>query len=337
MFFKKDRTIIKRFYRKEPSPIKVLCLRLVFILVLLLLVAGIFWGLEKDEIKDSADGDFSYIDSLYFTIPTVTTLGYGDIVPVTERARMVDAFIITPVRMMVWVLFIGTAYQFVIQRFWEEYRMNRLLKKLKGHVIIAGYGTTGAATVNEMVLKGYDEDRLIVIEKKEDNVKEAAEAGATGILGDSTNEEVLNRAGIHGAAVIIITTPHDDTNVLIALTAKDLNPRIKIISRVRQHENIKQLKRAGAEVIISPSLTSGNLMAVAVSNSNSVELIGELLTTSRGANVHQRKVGESEIGKSPKSLKGIVVLGLVRRGTNIGPGNLDGQILRKNDEIILIE
>ncbi|MDP6155226.1 MAG: potassium channel family protein [Candidatus Thermoplasmatota archaeon] len=337
MFFKKDGTIIKRFYRKEPSPIKVLCLRLVFIFILLLLVAGIFWGLEKDEIKDSYDGHLSYIDSLYFTIVTVTTLGYGDIVPVTERARMVDAFIITPVRMLVWVLFIGTAYQFVIQRFWEEYRMNRLLKKLKGHVIIAGYGSTGAATVNELVHKGYDDDRLIAIDKKEDNVKEAAEAGATGILGDSASEDVLTRAGIHGAAVIIITTPHDDTNVLIALTAKDLNPGIKIISRVRQHENIKQLKRAGADVIISPSLTSGNLMAVAVSNSNSVELIGELLTTSRGANVHQRRVLDPEIGKSPKALKGIVVLGLVRKGNNIGPGDLDGQILRKNDEIILIE
>jgi voltage-gated potassium channel len=250
---------------------------------------------------------------------------------------MVDAFIITPVRMLVWVLFIGTAYQFVIQRFWEEYRMNRLLKKLKGHVIIAGYGSTGAATVNELVHKGYDDDRLIAIDKKEDNVKEAAEAGATGILGDSASEDVLTRAGIHGAAVIIITTPHDDTNVLIALTAKDLNPGIKIISRVRQHENIKQLKRAGADVIISPSLTSGNLMAVAVSNSNSVELIGELLTTSRGANVHQRRVLDPEIGKSPKALKGIVVLGLVRKGNNIGPGDLDGQILRKNDEIILIE
>ena len=95
-------------------------------------------------------------------------------------------------------------------------------------------------------------------------------------------------------------------------------------------------KRAGADVMISPSLTSGNLMAMAVSNTNSVELIGDLLTTSRGVNVIQRKVTESEIGKLPKELKKFVVIGVVSKGKNIGPNELDGIKLKKNDDIILI-
>ena len=336
MLFRKDPDISKRFYRKEPSPTRVLITRIGFILGILLLVAGIFWAFEKDEIRDDAGGEFSYVDSVYFTVVTVTTLGYGDIVPVTEKARMFDAFIITPVRMIVWVLFIGTAYQFVIQKYWERFRMNRALKRMKGHVIIAGYGTTGEATVKELLLNDYNEDMLIVIDRKEELVKIAAEAGAAGFVGDPTREELLMKAGIRGAAALIITTPHDDTNVLIALTAKDLNPDLKIVARASQQENIKQLERAGADVIISPSLTSGNLMAMAVSNSNSVKLIGELLTTSRGANVLQRKVKEAEIGKRPKDLVSGIVLGITRKGKNIGPKELGGMILKRNDEIILI-
>ena len=214
--------------------------------------------------------------------------------------------------------------------------MNRAINKLKDHVIIAGFGYTGTAAMNELMHNGYNEDNLVVVDKSEDIVENAADSGATGILGDPTREETLMNAGIKNAKVIIITTDQDDTNVLITLTAKDLNPKLKIISRVSQLENIKQLKRAGADTIISPSLTSGNLMAIAVSSSNSVELIGELLTTSRGVNLIQRKVKESEVGKAAKSCKSCVIIGVVRNGKNIGPKELDGVVLQKNDEVILI-
>ncbi len=326
----------KRFYSKEPTPMKVLGFRLTFVLVLLLTVAAIFWAFEQENINDEAGGEFSYIDSLYFTIVTVTTVGYGDIVPITESARMFDAFLITPVRIIVWIMLIGTAYQLVIQNQWEQYKMNRALKKMKGHVILIGYGTTGAAAIKELKLYGYGDNKLVVIDKKGESLKNAAESGATGILGDGASEETLHQAGIKGANILIIATPKDATNVLVSLTAKDLNPKIKVISRVREEENIKQLRRAGVDVIISPSLTSGNLMAMAVSNSNSVELIGDLLSTSHGVNVTQRKVTGTEIGKSPKALKGFIAIGIVRKGRNIGPRELDGIVLKKDDDIIFI-
>ncbi len=326
----------KKYYRKEKSIFYIIGTRLAIILILLLIVAYIFWIFEKNHIHDDTGGEFSYIDSLYFTVVTVTTLGYGDIVPTSEEARMFDTLIITPVRIAVWVLFIGTAYQLVIQNNWERFKMNRALKKMKGHVIVAGYGTTGAAAIDELIHKGYNEDNLVVLDTSEERIRSAAEVGVTGILGDPTKEESLINAGIRNAGILIVATHQDDTNVLITLTAKDLNPKIKLISRVSQLENIKQLKRAGADVIISPSLTSGNLMAMAVGNSNHVELVGELLTTSRGVNVIQRKVNASEIGQAPKALKKCVVIGAVRNGKNIGPRELDGLRLKKGDEIILI-
>lgn len=328
--------VTKRFYRKEQSPFRILGVRLAFLIILILVVAFIFWVFEKDHIHDEAGGEFSYIDSLYFTIVTVTTLGYGDIVPVTEGARMFDAFIITPVRIIVWVLFIGTAYQLVIQNYWERFKMSRALRNLKGHAIVAGYGTTGEAAVNELLISGYHENNLIVIDEKEEKVKSAADAGATGVLGDPTREDTLIKAGISGARVFIIATGQDDTNVLITLTARDLNPNIKIVARVSHKENIKQLKRAGATLVVSPSLTSGNLMAMAVKNSKSVKLIGDLLTTSRGVNVIQRKVKESEVGKQAKALKNRIILGVGRKGQDFGPRELDGVVLKEGDEIIYI-
>jgi voltage-gated potassium channel len=304
--------------------------------VILLVVAGVFWLFEKDHIQDESGGDFSYLDSLYFTIVTVTTVGYGDIVPVTEEARMFDAFIITPIRILVWIMMIGTAYQLVMQNQWEDFKVNRILKKMKDHIIIVGYGSTGVATLKELRLYKFPENKLVVIDKMEPPLGTAADIGAIGVLGDASSEDTLLLAGIKRASIIIVTTPKDDSNVMITLTAKDLNSRVKIITRVSERENIKQLKRAGADVIISPSLTSGNLMAMAVANSNSVELIEDLITTSRGVNVIQRKITQSEVGKSPKTLKGFITIGIVRKGKNIGPRELDGEVLKQGDDIIYI-
>ena len=214
--------------------------------------------------------------------------------------------------------------------------MNQALKQMKGHVIMTGYGTTGVATVKELMLNGYDEDKLIVIDKDEGRVGEAAEAGATGILGDPTREELLEKARVRTASVLIAATPKDDTNVLITLTAKDMNQRIKVIARVSAEENIKQLRRAGADIIVSPSLTGGYLMAMAVSKSEGANMVSDLLTTSRGANVVQRRVTEAEVGKAPKTIRGGVVLGIVRGAKHIGPKELDDIKLVKGDEIIFI-
>lgn len=327
----------KKFFRRERPPLQIIGYRILFAVVLLLVVSAVFWVVEKDHIKDiNTDGDFSYVDALYFTVVTVTTVGYGDIVPVTEGARMFDTLIITPVRILVWVLFIGTAYQFVILKYWEEYRMTHAFKKMQGHVIVAGYANTGTAAVRELIANGYGQHNLVVVDGDEQRIKEAADLGVNGLLGNPTQEENLLLAGVDRASVLIVATPQDDTNVLIALTARDLNPEVKIVSRVSQEENIKLLKRAGADVLISPSLTGGNLMAMAVSNANSVEMVSDLLTTTRGATLRQREIAPEEAGKAPKNLETMVVIGVVRDGRNVGPQALDGMVLEDGDEIVYL-
>ena len=108
--------------------------------VVMLLVAAVFavFVLDRDGLQDNIDGHVSLIDVFYFTMVTITTVGYGDIVPVSDRARLIDAFFVTPVRIFVWLLFLGTAYQLIIQRLIEEWRVMRLQRELQEHVILCG-------------------------------------------------------------------------------------------------------------------------------------------------------------------------------------------------------
>src|SRR3546814_7680181 len=100
--------------------------------------------------RDARDGEISFGDVIYFTMVTITTVGYGDIVPVSDRARLLDAFLVTPVRVFLLLIFLGTAYEFVIQKVLEDYRMGRLQRRLRDHIVICGYGHSGRIAAREL-------------------------------------------------------------------------------------------------------------------------------------------------------------------------------------------
>ena len=115
-----------------------LLLRLGLALALIGVALAVNW-IDRGGLKDNVDGTITFSDVVYFTMITVTTVGYGDIVPVTERARLFDAFGLTPIRLFVWLIFVGTAYQLVLQRLVEDFRMRRLQSKLEDHAVICGF------------------------------------------------------------------------------------------------------------------------------------------------------------------------------------------------------
>jgi voltage-gated potassium channel len=129
--------------------------------------------MDRDGLRDNTDGKVSFVDVVYFTMITVTTVGYGDIVPVTDRARMFDTFVVTPVRLFVWLIFLGTAYDFVLRRVWEKWRMRSLQRDLNGHVIVAGHGTSGTEAVVELLRRGKPHDAIVVIDPHADAVARA--------------------------------------------------------------------------------------------------------------------------------------------------------------------
>lgn len=315
---------------------KTLLYRMLFILILLCIIALVFW-LERDGLEDTRDNDISPVDVIYFTAITITTTGYGDIHPVSDSAMLFDSFIATPMRAIIWIVFIGTAYQLVLQQFMEERRMKKLQKELENHVIIAGYGNTGKASAKELVAKNYEKEQIIVIDNSEEAISEAAEDGFMGFLGDASKEAMLSKAAISKARHMIITFSRDDANVLISLTARNMNKNIKIIARANQQENFKLLKRSGADIIISPSIAGGHLMAAATQNEHLALLFQDMLTAERGVKSSERVVAEGEIGRGPKELKGIVVIGVFREGKLLDVKDMDLIKLKPKDILIYLE
>lgn len=324
------------FVKDKSSPFKTLMYRMLFIFVLLCLIALAFW-LDRDGLEDTRDGEVDGVDVIYFTAITITTTGYGDIHPNSTFAMLFDSFVATPMRAIIWIVFIGTAYQLVFQEYVEEWRMKKLREDLENHVIIAGYGNTGRAAAKELVAKKYQKEQIIIIDPSEKAISDAAEDEFVALLGDPSKEAMLTKAAITKAKHIIISTSRDDTNVLIALTARDMNKDIKIIARANQDENTKVLKRSGANIIISPSVAGGHLMAAATHHENLAMLLQDMLTAERGIRSGERKVVEGEVGKKPKTLPGMVVIGVKRKDQILGGQELDRLVLKERDILIFLE
>lgn len=140
--------------RKSGTPVWLsLVWRIGLALGMIGIALAVHW-FDRDGLHQSSGEPISFADVLYFTMITVTTVGYGDIVPVTQQARLFDTFVVTPIRLFVWLIFLGTAYDFLLRRVWERWRMKIIQRHLEGHVVVAGYGTSGSEAVNELIRRG---------------------------------------------------------------------------------------------------------------------------------------------------------------------------------------
>src|SRR5688572_18686836 len=158
-----------------------------FLLGLLILI---HW-LERDGLKDAHDGAVSFLDVIYFTMISATTTGYGDIVPVTDRTRLFDAIIVTPIRILFLLILAGSAYSFVARRSWERFIMKRIQSDLCDHTIIAGFGTKNTRAVKELIDLGSNPEDIVVIDPNEDRLEKAKSLGCTVLRGDATQDATL--------------------------------------------------------------------------------------------------------------------------------------------------
>src|SRR3954447_7353426 len=157
---------------------------------LALLVVLVNWGLvivERDSYHDTADGSVSVLDALYYTTVTLTTTGYGDITPVTDGARLVNALVVTPMRLLFVVLLVGTTIQALTQRSREEYRLMRYRSTTRQHVVVVGYGTKGRNAIRAMLERGHPKERIVVVVEADPQVSaSAATDGLVVVTGNAT-------------------------------------------------------------------------------------------------------------------------------------------------------
>ena len=194
--------------------------------------------------------------SLYFTITTVFTVGYGDIIPTTGVSRLV-AVVVMVLGIAAGVSTLQSLFDLAIKRdLRKELGLPERRIRMKDHYIICGYGNVGREVLDQLVKKG---EKFLVIENDRSKVEAMVEHGIPVISGDAESEEVLERANIMTAKGLI-TTMKDSQNMIVVLTAKTLNPKIYVVSEVEDPSNDGKLKRVGADSIVNCHEMGARLM-----------------------------------------------------------------------------
>lgn len=300
------------------------------------LVIAIHWW-DRDGLVDNVDGSISLLDVVYFTMISITTTGFGDIAPVSDRARLIEAVIVTPVRIAVLFIFVGAAYDFVIKRSWEKFRMARIQEQLTGHVVVLGYGVSGSQSVGELIERGVDPRCIVVIDPSEDRLAEAEKLGVNVMAGDATRDENLKAVRIAEAQSVLVSAGRDDTSILIVLTVRHLAPKVPISVVVRADDNELLARQAGATNVINPVRFTGLLLAGSVKGAHIADYLADLASVSGRVQLVERVVSEAECGKSIAELEsGGKGLRVYRNGRPIGFWEDECQMLQPGDVVVEI-
>ena len=192
------------------------------------------------------------------TIITMTTVGFGEVHPLSDLGRLWTSFVIVfGVSGFLYMLSeIGA--ELVEFRVYKKNQKKRKIRKMKNHYIICGYGRRGAVIAKELHEKNHP---LVVVELDQDKVDKISALGYQSILGDATIEKTLEEAGIHEAAGIVVCLNNDPDNLFVTLTARSLNHDAFLVSRCSQINNKPKLKQAGADKVVNPYTAGGHRMA----------------------------------------------------------------------------
>jgi voltage-gated potassium channel len=294
-----------------------LCWRIAIMAGLLGLLVLIHW-LERDGLKDTYDGHVSFLDVIYFTMISATTTGYGDIVPVADQTRMFDAIVVTPIRVLFLLILAGSAYSFVARRSWERFVMKKIQRTLRGHIVVAGFGTKNNRAVRELLAQGAEPNDIVVIDMKDDRLEKAKALGCTVLKGDATSDETLRAVHVERARLLIISAGRDDTSILVCLTARHHAPDLRISIAVNADDNEIPAKRAGADVVVNPLNFAGLLLATTHGGQHIADYLGDLASRHGKVQLIEREVTAQEVGKSLGDISEGLGLRIIRDGTAYG-------------------
>jgi voltage-gated potassium channel len=321
--------------RSNQSGWRTVAVRVALAAALILIAFALLW-FDRDGLKDQIDGHVSFTDTIYFTMITITTVGYGDIVPVSDRARLIDAFLITPIRLFVWLIFLGTAFNFLLKRSWEKWRMKMIQKNLHNHIIIAGFGASGRKALQELISAGVPVSRVVVIDCLAERVEAARELGAATIQGDASRDELLSSAHVERAATLLASAGRDDTSILIVLTARNLAPKLRIGVAIRIEDNESLARQAGADVVVNPVSFAGLLLASSSHGSHVADYIADLATSSGQVALRERPVDPAEVGKPLCDVETGLGVRIYRGAATIEAADRGADLLRAGDRLLEI-
>jgi voltage-gated potassium channel len=234
-------------------------------------------------------------ESLYMTVQTVTTVGYGDFPPQTNAGRaFATFFMLVGVGIVAYALSssVRAIVQSEIIATFGERRRHREMSKLQDHFIICGVGRVGSRIVRELQRTGV---RFIAIESDAAKVEALRESGAHVLVGDATLEETLREAGVERAAGLAACLPDDADNVYVVLTARDLNHELHIVARAVEEQAEPKLIKAGANRVIAPTIIGSHRMAQALTKPAVADFMDSITAENLDLGFEQLEVAPNSI------------------------------------------
>lgn len=218
---------------------------------------------------------YSWIDSFYMTVITITTVGYGEVMPLSPSEKVfVSLLIISSIFIVGYSISVTTEY--ILSKNIGILRQKKVQKKLESmhdHIIVCGFGRNGKQAAQKLL--AYNRP-FVIIEKDEEVIDRFSDENTLFILGNAIEDEILLKAGIEKASTLICATPSDADNLFVVLSARQMNKGLKIISRASEETSYKKMKLAGADNVIMPDKIGGDHMASLVVVPDLVEFLDNL-------------------------------------------------------------
>lgn len=305
---------------------------------LLITTALVYAGRYGYNDTQNPDGTITLLDAFYFATVSLSTTGYGDIIPVTEINRLISALIITPLRVIFLIVLVGSTLEVLTRRTTAQYRENRWRKHVKDHTIIVGFGVKGRSAAQALIDNGTPPEQILVIAPDEAAVKDATDIGCIGIVGDGRRDDVLERACVANAARAIVATDSDDKAVLMTLNIRRLAPQAAVVAAVRESQHAPILRQSGANAVITTAEAAGRLMGISLMSPTAGELMEDLLDPGEGLEFCERPVVNEEIGHHVGLLanQGEMVLAIKRGDTILRFDEIGEGVMEEGDTVVVI-
>ncbi|MDT3397661.1 potassium channel family protein [Streptomyces sp. B1866] len=323
-----------RLPRYTAGPLRQVARRLLLALLVMTATVALVYT-DRTGYHDNADDEISFLDAVYYTTVTLSTTGYGDIVPYSDSARLTNALLVTPLRVLFLIILVGTTLEVLAERTRDQYRLTRWRSALRDHTVVVGFGTKGRSAVQTLCATGLSKKQVVVVDADHKVIEAANAEGFAGVVGDATRSDVLVRAEAQRARQFVVATQRDDTAVLVTLTARQLNRGANIVAAVREEENAPLLRQSGADAVITSSSAAGRLLGMSVQSPSAGAVIEDLIQQGSGLDLVERTVVKSEVGRSVRETDDLVVS--VLRGHRLLPyDHPDASPLQATDRLITI-
>jgi len=280
-------------------------------------------------------------DSLYVTVQTLTTVGYGDQTPRSGVGRMFAVAVMLIGAGGV-ALAISTIVQSVVQSelvaTFGQRRRSRRMSKLSNHFIVCGSGRVGSHLVRDLLRTN---ESFVVIEQNQQRAAEFAQRGVNVLVSDATLDETLREARVEHARGLAACLPDDADNVYVVLTARDLNPNLRIVARAAEEQAEAKLLRAGANHVVAPTIIGGHRMAVALTKPAISEFMDSITADELGLAFEQVEVDAAsglvgqELRATPIRSELDVVIISIRRQNGEMLFNPAGDAAIENGDILI--